>query len=373
MHCESGFQNKVQSGCKLKNESKNKISCKSNQIRHKKRIRSVKSAINLNEILRFGNADNGKFIFAVIKCCIRNRKFIRKGRYRLNKKRRLGDRYDATWVRDCDPMHGFMPYLYINRADNEAFIQEEIDLTALNEFLAKKNEGIDKAHRYTIFHCVACALVKTISLRPKMNYFIKGSRLYSRNDISVAFTIKKRFEDEAHEALAFKRFGPETTIDSFHEEIMKEIFECRREDKLDNSTDIMATLMKLPRFILRPLAWLLHRLDYYGKVPYDLIKADPNYASVFLTNLGSIGLKAGYHHLSNWGTCSLFVIIGEKHTIPVFQPDGSYEMREMLPLGLTLDERIADGYYYSKTVKLFKHIMEHPELLERPACEEVAL
>ncbi len=286
-------------------------------------------------------------------------------------KKRRGDRFDATWVRDCDPMHGFVPYLYKNRADNEAFIQEEIDLTALNAFLEKKNAGLDKAHRYTIFHCVACALVKTVTQRPKMNYFVKGNRLYSRDDLSVAFTIKKRFEDEAHEALAFKKFGPETTIDSFHEEIMKEIFECRREDKLDNSTDMMALLMKLPRFILRPLTYILHRLDYYGKVPYDLIKADPNYASIFLSNLGSIGLKAGYHHLSNWGTCSLFVVIGEKHMAPVFNADGSYEMREMLPLGLTLDERIADGYYYSKTVKLFKHIMTHPELLDRPAGEQV--
>lgn len=289
------------------------------------------------------------------------------------KKRRRGDRYDATWLRDIDPMHGFMAYLLPKRCDCEAFIQEAIDLTELNKFLEKKNEGLDKAHRYTIFHCVACGLIKTVTLRPKMNYFVQGNRVYSRNHLSVAFTIKKRFEDEAHEALAFKRFAPDTTIDLFHEEIMKEIFECRREDKLDNSNDIMATLMKLPRFLLRPLVFVLRRLDYYGKVPYDLIKADPNYASVFLSNLGSIKLKAGYHHLNNWGTNSLFVVIGEKHMEPVFRPDGSYEMREMLPIGLTIDERIADGYYYSKTIKLFKYIMEHPELLDRPANEEVEL
>jgi len=289
-----------------------------------------------------------------------------------NQKRR-GDRFDASWVRDCDPMHGFMPYLLPNRTDCEAFIQESIDLTRLNEFIEKKNTGLDKKHRYTIFHCVACALVKTVTLRPKMNYFVKGHRLYSRNHVSVAFTLKKYFSDEAHEALAFKKFGPDTTIDSFHEEIMQEIFECRREDKLDNSTDAMAVLMKLPRFILRPLVKILHCLDYYGKVPYDLIKADPNYASIFISNLGSIKLKAGYHHLNNWGTNSLFVVIGEKHLEPVFNADGSYEMHEMLPLGLTLDERIADGYYYSKTVKLFKHILENPELLDRPANEEVAL
>jgi hypothetical protein len=214
---------------------------------------------------------------------------------------------------------------------------------------------------------VAAALIKTVTLRPKLNYFIQGNRLYSRNHLSVAFVVKKQFADEGREALAFIKYPPETTLDSFHEGIMKEIFECRREDKLDNSTDAMAMLMKLPRFILRPLAYILHRLDYYGWVPYDLIKADPNYSSVFLSNLGSIGLKAGYHHLSNWGTCSLFVVIGEKHMAPVFKDDGSYEMREMLPLGLTLDERIADGYYYSGTVALVQELLEHPELLEMPA------
>ena len=289
------------------------------------------------------------------------------------KKKRIGDRFDATLVRDADPMHGFMPYLYPHRADNEAFIEETVDLTALNAFLEKKNANFDHAHRYTIFHCVACALIKTVTLRPKMNYFIQGMRLYKRDELSLAFVVKKQFDDHGEEALAFKKFGPETTLDSFHEEIMKEIFECRRSDKVDNSTKGMAFFMKLPRFILRPVVYILRRLDFFGKVPYDLIRTDPNYASIFISNLGSIKLNAAYHHLSNWGTNSLFVVIGQKHKEPVFSEDGSYEMHEILHVGVTLDERIADGYYYAKSIALFKHIMEHPELLDRPANEEVNL
>ena len=98
---------------------------------------------------------------------------------------------------------------------------------------------------------------------------------------------------------------------------------------------------------------------------------DSYYSSVVLSNLGSIGLKCGYHHLTNWGTCSLFCIVGEKKTAPYFTANGSYEMRETLDLGLTIDERLADGYYYSKSIKLLKYLLEHPELLERPANEEV--
>ena len=289
------------------------------------------------------------------------------------KKKRIGDRFDATWVRDTDPMHGFIPYLYPHRADNEAFIEETVDLTALNAFLEKKNAGLDKAHRYTIFHCVAAALIKTVTLRPKLNYFIQGMRLFSRDKLTLAFVVKKQFKDDAGEGLAYLDCPPDGTLDSFHERVMQEIFECRREDKMDNSTAGMAFVMKLPRFVLRPVVYILRRLDFFGKVPYDLIRTDPNYASVFISNLGSIKLNAAYHHLNNWGTNSLFVVIGAKHREPVFADDGSYEMHEMLHVGITLDERIADGYYYAKSIALFKYIMEHPGELDRPANEEVVM
>ena len=42
-------------------------------------------------------------------------------------------------------------------------------------------------------------------------------------------------------------------------------------------------------------------------------------------------------------------------------------------LGITLDERIADGYYYSKSVHILKHLLQHPELLEERADKEVEL
>ena len=284
--------------------------------------------------------------------------------------KRMGDRFDATLVRKIDPLHWFMPYLYPNRADNEAFIREEFDLTNLETFLEKKNAGLDKAHRYTIFHAVCAAIVKTFTLRPQMNRFIKGCRLYQRDDLSLGFVVKKQFKDNADEGLAFIKFPPETTIDSLHGRIMQEIFECRS-DKLDNSTKGMEMFTHLPRWLMRIAIFILHRLDFYGKVPYDLIKADPNYASVFLTNLGSIKLNAGYHHLSNWGTTSVFVVIGEKARKPVFREDGTFEMCTMLDVGITLDERIADGYYYAKTVRLLKKLIENPELLDRPANEEV--
>ncbi|MBS7410339.1 MAG: hypothetical protein KIG59_05205, partial [Muribaculaceae bacterium] len=46
-----------------------------------------------------------------------------------------------------------------------------------------------------------------------------------------------------------------------------------------------------------------------GWVPQSIVGSDPNHAPIFLSNLGSIGLEVGYHHLVNWGTNSCFIVI----------------------------------------------------------------
>ncbi len=285
------------------------------------------------------------------------------------KRKKWGDRRDGVWLRDLDAMHAFLPYVYPNRADNEAYICERIDLEAVNRYLEEKNKD-NPGDPYKLFHVILAVVVKTITLRPKMNRFIKGCRVYQRNVLSVGFTVKKQFSDDAHEALAYLEFPETSTIETVHRQVLDEIYACKGET-LDNSTESMDMLTKMPRWVLRIVMWIIHKLDFYGWVPYSLICKDPNYATCFLTNLGSIGLKTGYHHLSNWGTSSIFVVIGEKKITPVYDAEGNMKMKETLDIGLTLDERIADGYYYSKTVKLIKHLMQHPELLELPANVEV--
>ena len=286
-------------------------------------------------------------------------------------KKRRGDRRDACLVRDADPMHAFTPYLMPNRADNEAFISETIDLTNINKFLEEKNKDNPK-YKYTIFHVVAAAIAKTITLRPHMNRFICGHRLYQRKDIIMSFVAKKVFSDEGGELLIFLKCDEDSTIDTIHDHICEKVSSERSKTSgADHTTNMMGMLTKIPRPILRFVMRILNWLNYHGWVPLWLGKEDPDMASVFISNLGSIKLHAGYHHLANWGTNSLFLVIGEKHKAPQFDDNGFKGMAEVLELGITLDERIADGYYYSKTVKLLRHLLQNPELLERPANEEV--
>jgi len=284
-------------------------------------------------------------------------------------KKRFGDRKDGQLIRKLDAMHFITGVIYPNRCDNEAYISETIDLSNINRFLEEKNAS-DDGFKYTFFHVIVTAVLKTITLRPKLNRFIVNGNFYQRNEISSSFIIKKQFNDVSEESMAYLRAKPDDTVETIHEEIRRQVTTCRAGGS--NSTDdSMEMFNKMPRFLSKFLLHFVMWLDKHGWVPQSFIEEDPYYSSAVLSNLGSIKLRSGYHHLTNWGTCSLFCIVGEKKMTPYYKPDGSVELKETLDLGLTVDERLADGYYYSVSVRLLKRLLENPELLELPLSQEV--
>lgn len=287
--------------------------------------------------------------------------------------RRRGDRRDATLVRDLDSMHVFMPYLLPKRTDNEAVMNEVIDLTSVIDYITRKNAS-NPEFKYTIFQVICAAIAKTVYLRPRLNRFICGHRTYDRNDLSFSFVVKKKFVDDAQESLAILKMDPEnddSPLTQFRDKLYRIIYSVRVQDKQDSTTDIMDIFKKLPRWATRLLVCGLNLLDYYGKMPAALSESDPYSSTIFITNLGSIKMKASYHHLVNWGTNSFFVVVSEKFRRPYFKEDGTYELRDALELGLTIDERIADGVYFAGSIRLLRRLLKEPELLELPLSAPV--
>lgn len=284
--------------------------------------------------------------------------------------RKLGDRKDGVKLRNIHSMHVVMPLMYPNRCDNEAFISERVDLTNILAYLEKKNAD-NPEYKYNLFHVMVTVMLKTITLRPKMNRFIANQTMYLRNEVSAAFTIKKEFSDDSGEALAVIRSKGTDTIDSIHDEIFKQISVGRSKEQVDAGTESLDMVAKVPGFLLKLVGSAARFLDRHGWMPQSVIEGDPYYCSAVLTNLGSIKLHAGYHHLTNWGTCSVFCAIGQMKKRPFYDEDGNVTMRPSLDIGLTIDERLADGYYYSRTVALMKKLLDNPELLDRPLNEEV--
>lgn len=284
-------------------------------------------------------------------------------------KRRPGDRRDGTLLRDLDSMHLIMPMVYPNRCDNEAFISERIDLTNIDKYIESKNAE-NPLFKFTLFHLVVTAMLKVIILRPKLNRFIANKNYYERNSVSASFVIKRQFNDVSDEGMAFVTVDGQDSITTIREDLYKQITNVKK-GGTDSTMDAMNFLKTLPKCIVNFAISVLHFMDRHGWVPRSISAADPYYASVIFSNLGSIKLKSGYHHLTNWGTTSIFCVVGEMKKRPFYDDEGNMEYKNSVDLGLTIDERIADGYYYSKSVKMLKYILEHPECLELPLATPI--
>ena len=284
-------------------------------------------------------------------------------------KKHRRDRKDGWYLSGLDSVHVMMPYMFGDRTSNEAVLGEVIDLTEVDKFLAVKNAG-NPEFKYTWFHVIAAVVAKVMLLRPKMNWFIAGHRFYERKQIQVAFNVKRKFEDEAEEAMAKFVLDPEggSPLEQVHSYVQGFVHKVRVENKTEGISNALEMVKKLPRPIFRLVARTLTWMEYHGWYPQALAKDDPCYSSAYISNLGSIKMNADYHHLFNWGTISFFLVIGEKKLRPFFKEDGSYEMRNTIKLGMTVDERIADGYYFAKSIRMMRYLFGHPELLDLDAA-----
>ncbi|MGI6510392.1 MAG: 2-oxo acid dehydrogenase subunit E2 [Erysipelotrichaceae bacterium] len=291
----------------------------------------------------------------------------------MTKKTNKKDRRDGYLVEEHDPMHMMMPYIMGGRADNEAVLCDVFDMTNIVKYMKEKNETAQ--YKYTYFHVILAALAKTVYLRPLMNRYTIGHRFYDRKDISFSFTAKNKFVDDAAESLVIIKVddNDESIAEQIHNKICAEVYKIKNEEIQDDTTNVMAFLTKIPRPLLKIVTKLLFTLDYYDKLPKVIVDVDPYRTTAFVSNLGSINMDAEYHHLINWSTSSVFVLINKVKKMPFFNDDGTYEMKDAVKISFTIDERIADGFYFMKSLVIFKHLLENPELLDAPISTPIDL
>ena len=285
----------------------------------------------------------------------------------MGKKR--GDRKDGRWIRDIDGFHFIMPYLMPNRCDSEVYIEELIDVTEMVKYIEAHN-SVNKEFRLTPFHVITAAVGKIIYHRPYLNRFVAGRRLYQRNKITLAFVVKRRFNDEAEESLLVTEIKEDTTLEQISRRIAGDAQTIRKEGGNDIN-DLLDKLSKLPRWLMRLAMCVFRFLDFHGWMPESICRGDSNYASVLLSNLGSIKCNAVYHHLNNYGTNSIVITIGRIHKELMADDDGNTSVRDVVAIGATADERIADGFYFARSIRMLEEILRDPQQLENKMKSEL--
>ncbi len=265
-------------------------------------------------------------------------------------------RNDAKPVKDLSTMRRFMPFISPRRNDSLFLMMQEIQVDAALEYLEKKNRERPPEQRLTLFHLFLRSLSEVFVLRPGVNRFVKAGRLWQREGVYLTFSAKRKIEDGSPMLTIKRRFHAESeSLEEMVDGVMGTL-RPQRAGKKTQSDKEMSLLLRLPNVVIQLLLKAADFLDYFGLLPKAITDSDPLYSSVFIANLGSIDYPAGFHHLWERGTCSIFGVMGRVEE----RPDGKRSMQ----VAYTYDARIEDGLYSYHSLEGIRERIEHPELLE---------
>lgn len=266
----------------------------------------------------------------------------------------------ATRVKEKASIAAFFPYLSRTRAESVIYFNKKIDITNVTTFLnEKKKEGV----KISLFVLIVAAISKTFTERPLLNRFVLGRRIYQRDVFDVSYVIKRNLTDEGEELLTTVAVTPDMSLKDIGAEMFRVAEELRQKED-DGLGDLMKLFGGLPRPVMKLLFAGIRFLDYHGRVPEFIRKELPFYCSVFISNLGSIGVDAPFHHLYELGTTSIFLAIGKSQLTPVVNSKtGEVEVRRIVNLNFTADERICDGFYFARSIEKFLYYIENPHTI----------
>ena len=275
----------------------------------------------------------------------------------------FGDRYDGWRIRKADPMFSLAPFVLNTRVDSEVFFEIKLPIDKVEDFIKEHKKDIPNL---SIMHVVMASLVRLISQRPYVNRFVVWNKIFARNHVSFSLAIKRSLSVDGEETIIKPYFLPTDTLQDVVRKTQIELDNNQQVGQENSSDAISKVLGFLPDFLLRFVVKILKSLDKIGMMPKLFFDASPFHTSLFLTNLGSIGIESIYHHLYEFGTCSMFAAMGKKSRNNVMEKDGTTEQEKTILLKFVLDERICDGFYYATTIRMIDKILNDPAILLLP-------
>ncbi len=275
-------------------------------------------------------------------------------------------RKDAKRCKDVSDMNQILIDLKPKRSLGELYINESMDVTNLKSYLDKHKSDENKI---TYFHSFATCIGKTLYHRNLLNRFIANRHVYEHNDITLSFVMKVNFNDKSEEIMVILPINKDDNIFSISNKIRKKVSNVRNsKDKGKGANNGIKILAKLPNIVRIPLVGIFKLCDKFGFLPSSLVKDNIYYSSMIVSDVGTFKCGGIYHNVTDFGTCSGLITMGE-----VKEKLINNEKRYFCEFGITFDERVADGYYFIKSIKFMKHLLNNPELLEDRISEKVKI
>ncbi len=283
-----------------------------------------------------------------------------------------GDRPDGRRVRTLSPMAQITAYFQVERNTCSNFFEASFEITNADRYIRqKRREGMKD---FGITHVLLAAYCRGVAKYPQLNRFISGQKVYSRGeDIQYCMVVKKEMTVDSPDTSIKVHLTPRDTAADVYQKLNAAVESVKATQELDsNFDDLVAKLLLIPGVIMKFTVWLLKLLDYFGLLPKFLLELSPFHGSLFLTSMGSLGIKPIYHHLYDFGNLPVFGAFGIKRRAFEIQEDGSVVQKKYIDTKFVLDERIVDGFYYATFFKYYRRLIAHPELLDMPPEEIIS-
>jgi 2-oxoacid dehydrogenases acyltransferase (catalytic domain) len=275
----------------------------------------------------------------------------------------LFKRPDGNLVTDESHVRRMIPYLMRGRNESIIFHDELVDLTRTKPWIKEYN----RVHKQpvTLFHLFLWAMGTGFYVRNGLNRFISGGRIYQHKGVHLSFAAKKKFNEKSELVTVKLPFFEKEPFADCVRRVLDAIGEGRsgkdaKGEELTVNKELKLA-MALPGPLLRFVMACLRGLDRFNLLPGSMIESDPMFTSCFVANLGSVGIDRTYHHLYEYGTASLFCVLGSPRKQVVVGADGKPGVKEMIECRWSFDERINDGFYCAASLRYLSRLVEDPE------------
>lgn len=264
-------------------------------------------------------------------------------------------RGDGDLVRGEGAVRRIMPYLMRGRNESAVFHETTYRVAAARAWLRAYNRT--HAEKATLFHLLAYACAQALHARPRLNRFVSGGRIWQRRGVQVSFVAKKTFTDVGDDATVKVEAVAREPFRAFSARMASLVVEAREvERKVDREVGLV---MRLPGPLITALVALIRALDRWNLLPAFMWRDDPMFASLFLANLGSLGISDVFHHLYEYGTVSIFGAVSAVRRVPLAEGE-EVRIAEVVQVRWTFDERIDDGFSCARSLTLVQRTLEDP-------------
>ncbi len=272
-------------------------------------------------------------------------------------------RADGKRVKNVDPMYTLAPYFMRARSDSQNAITVTVPYDPVHDYVLDcRKRGFRTSHLAVMI----AALVRTISEFPELNRFVSNCKIYAHNELKIAMVVLR--PDGGNPSMSKMKFDLYDTIYEVNAKLDAFIAENNKltsNTKVDKLFQVLVSCGPLMRFVLGTIRFL----DKHGWLPKAITDLSPFHGSFVFTNLASIRTNHIFHHVYDFGTMGMVIAMGNNIDTPK-QRKGEIYLEKEIPLGIVMDERLADGHTYAKAFAAIARYLKDPTLLEEAPKDE---